>query len=105
MRRDLLFEIGTEELPARFIEPALESLKNYTLTKLNTLEIPFEDLKVAGTCRRLTLFLKGLAEKQKDKEEEILGPSLKVALDEQGNFTQALIGFAKKMKFHLLIFT
>ncbi len=96
MRRNLLFEIGTEELPARFIEPALESILDFTQKRLGELELTYEDIKVGGTCRRLSLFVKGLWEKQRDREEEVLGPSLKVGKDEKGNFTPALLGFLKK---------
>ncbi|MEZ0343729.1 MAG: glycine--tRNA ligase subunit beta [Caldimicrobium sp.] len=95
--KNLLFEIGTEELPARFIEPALESLYNLAEKKLKERELSFEKIEVGGTCRRLALFVKNLSEKQKDREEEILGPSLKVGLDKDGKYTQALLGFAKKM--------
>ncbi|MGB9761051.1 MAG: glycine--tRNA ligase subunit beta [Caldimicrobium thiodismutans] len=94
--RNLLFEIGTEELPARFIEPALESLYLLAEKNFKERELFFEEIKVCGTCRRLTLFVKNLAERQKDREEEILGPSLQIALDKEGNYTQALLGFAKK---------
>jgi glycyl-tRNA synthetase beta chain len=96
MSKNLLFEIGTEELPARFIEPALESILSFTQKKLKDLELTFEDIKVGGTCRRLSLFIEALAEKQSDKEEEILGPSLKIGQDEKGNYTPALLGFVKK---------
>ncbi|MFN3505435.1 MAG: glycine--tRNA ligase subunit beta [Caldimicrobium sp.] len=96
MTKNLLFEIGTEELPARFIKPALESLKNFTELKLNQLEIPYEEIKVAGTCRRLVLFVKNLAERQKEREEEILGPAFNVGMDQEGKYTPALLGFAKK---------
>ncbi|MFN4196907.1 MAG: glycine--tRNA ligase subunit beta [Caldimicrobium sp.] len=96
MSKNLLFEIGTEELPARFIEPALESLKNFTKLKLDQLEIPYENIKVAGTCRRLVLFVKKLSEKQKDREEEILGPAYNIAVDKEGKYTPALLGFANK---------
>lgn len=95
--KNLLFEIGTEELPARFIEPALESLYKLSEKKLKEKELNFEKIEVGGTCRRLALFVKNLSEKQKDKEEEILGPSLKVGLDKDGKYTHALLGFAKKM--------
>jgi len=94
--KNLLFEIGTEELPARFIEPALKSLYELTEKKLKEKDLEFEEIKVSGTCRRLTLFVKNLAEKQRDREEEILGPAYHLALDEKGNFTTALLGFARK---------
>ncbi len=96
MSRNLLFEIGTEELPARFIEPALQSLKNFVQSKLETLDIPYDEIKVAGTCRRLALYVENLAERQRDRIEEILGPSLSLALDKEGKYTQALLGFVKK---------
>ncbi|MFN3567408.1 MAG: glycine--tRNA ligase subunit beta [Caldimicrobium sp.] len=96
MTKNLLFEIGTEELPARFIVPSLESLKNFTKIKLDQMEIPYEDIKVAGTCRRLVLFVKNLSEKQKDREEEILGPAYNIAVDKEGKYTPALLGFANK---------
>ncbi len=89
-------EIGTEELPARFIEPALKSIYELSPKLLKDLELDWEELKTTGTCRRLTLFIKGLLEKQKDKEEEILGPSVKIGQDEKGNYTPALLGFLKK---------
>jgi glycyl-tRNA synthetase beta chain len=96
MGKNLLWEIGTEELPARFIVPALESLKNLTEKKLKENHLSFEEIKTAGTLRRLVLFVKNLSEKQEEKEEEILGPSKKVGIDKEGNYTQAVIGFAKK---------
>ncbi|PMP67564.1 MAG: glycine--tRNA ligase subunit beta [Thermodesulfobacterium geofontis] len=96
MGKNLLWEIGTEELPARFIIPALESLKTLAENKLRENQLNFEEIKTAGTLRRLTLFVKNLSETQEEKEEEILGPSVKVGIDEKGNYTQAVIGFAKK---------
>lgn len=96
MSKNLLFEVGTEELPARFIEPALESMQAFAEKTLKDLELTFEYIKTAGTCRRLTLFVGNLAERQRDREEEILGPSYQVALDEKGNYTPALLGFAKR---------
>ncbi len=95
--KNLLFEIGTEELPARFIEPALESLYNLAEKKLKEKELTFEEIKVGGTCRRLALFVRDLSERQRDREEEILGPSLQIGLDKEGKYTPALLGFAKKM--------
>ncbi len=96
MSKNLILEVGTEELPARFINPALESLKIGCEKKLKDVGLRFEEVKTAGTFRRLTLFVKSLAEKQEDREEEVLGPSLKVGLDKDGNFTKAVLGFAKK---------
>ncbi len=96
MAKDLLFEIGTEELPARFVEPALRSLKELAKLELERLSLSFEGLKTLGTPRRLTLYVAGLAEAQPDRVEEILGPPKKVAFDEKGRPTRAAEGFAKK---------
>ena len=96
MGGNLLWEIGTEELPARFIIPALKSLKEVAEKKLKENQLTFEEVKTAGTLRRIVLFVKNLSEKQEEKEEEILGPSIKIGLDKKGNYTQAVIGFAKK---------
>jgi len=96
MGKNLLWEIGTEELPARFIIPALESLKILTEKKLKESLLNFEEIKTAGTLRRLTLFVKNLSEKQEEIEEEILGPSVKIGIDKKGNYTEQVLGFAKK---------
>jgi glycyl-tRNA synthetase beta chain len=96
MGKNLLWEIGTEELPAKFIIPALESLKILAEKKLKENLLNFEEIKTAGTLRRLTLFVKNLSEKQEEIEEEILGPSVKIGIDEKGNYTQQALGFAKK---------
>ncbi len=96
MAKDLLFEIGTEELPARFIAPALKALKDLAKRELERLSLSFEGIKTLGTPRRLTLYVAGLAEAQPDRTEEVLGPPKKVAFDEEGRPTKAAEGFAKK---------
>ena len=96
MAKNFLLEIGTEELPARFVLPALKSLKEEAERLFSSYRLRYEGLFVGGTFRRLSLFVKGLSEKQEDVEEELLGPSLKVGLDAEGNFTKAALGFAKK---------
>ncbi len=96
MGKDLLFEIGCEELPARFIEPALQSLAEKARELLAEANLPFADLKTLGTPRRLTLVIKDLSEKQPDRVEEILGPPKRVAIAEDGSFTPAALGFARK---------
>ena len=96
MAKDLLFEIGTEELPARFIDPALKALKDLAAEEFQRLGLAFEGVKTLGTPRRLTLFVSALTESQPDKVEEVLGPPKKVAFDEEGRPTKAAEGFAKK---------
>ncbi len=96
MAKDLLFEIGTEELPARFIDPALRSLKELAEKELKNLSLSFETVKTLGTPRRLTLYVAELAEAQPDRTEEVLGPPKQVAFDAEGKPTKAAEGFAKK---------
>ncbi len=96
MAKDLLFEIGTEELPARFIGPALKELRRLAQEELKALSLEFEGLKTLGTPRRLTLYVAGLAERQPDRVEEIMGPPKKAAFDQEGNPTRAAFGFARK---------
>jgi glycyl-tRNA synthetase beta chain len=93
--RDLLFEIGMEEIPASFLEPALAQLQNRFAGRLSELKISYGELKVLGTPRRLTLIAKDVAEQQDDITEELLGPSKKSGYDNSGKATKAAEGFAK----------
>jgi glycyl-tRNA synthetase beta chain len=92
---DLLFEIGTEELPAGFLLPALEQFQQNFVRKATELQLVFGEVKVAGTPRRLTLIVLDLAERQPDRREELLGPSAKAGLDAEGGFSKAAHGFAR----------
>jgi glycyl-tRNA synthetase beta chain len=92
---DLLLEIGTEELPATYIEPALRQMEALSQKLFSEERIPFKEIKTYATPRRLILFMKEVAGKQEDLIHEALGPSKKVAFDSQGNPTKAAIGFAK----------
>ncbi|MFQ5866861.1 MAG: glycine--tRNA ligase subunit beta [bacterium] len=95
MADDLLLEIGTEELPATCIEPALEQMEALSKKLFSEERIPFKDIKTYGTPRRLILFMREVARKQDDLILEVLGPSKKAAFDSEGNPTKAAIGFAK----------
>ncbi|MDO9043264.1 MAG: glycine--tRNA ligase subunit beta [Desulfocapsaceae bacterium] len=92
---DLLFEIGTEELPAGFILPALEQLQQNFIRKVTELQLGFRQVKVVGTPRRLALIVQDLIERQPDRREELLGPSAKAGLDADGGFSKAAQGFAR----------
>ncbi|MBW6521659.1 MAG: glycine--tRNA ligase subunit beta [Desulfoarculaceae bacterium] len=92
---DLLFEIGTEELPAGFILPALEQLQQNFIRKAGELQLGLRQVKVAGTPRRLALMVQDLVERQPDRLEELMGPSTKAGLDAEGGFTKAAQGFAR----------
>jgi glycyl-tRNA synthetase beta chain len=92
---DLLFEIGTEELPAGFILPALEQFQQNFIRKADELQLTFGQVKVAGTARRLALIVHDLVERQPDRLEELMGPSTKAGLDADGAFSKAAQGFAR----------
>lgn len=96
MPHELLFEIGTEEIPAGYIMPALSQLEKIMGDRLTGLALPYSGLRTAATPRRLAVSVSNLAERQPDREEEILGPPKKAAFDKDGQPTQAAIGFAKK---------
>jgi glycyl-tRNA synthetase beta chain len=93
--RDLLFEIGMEEIPAGFLEPALSFLQKRFAEKAKEANIAFGAQRVLGTPRRLTLVVESVSEVQEDSSEELLGPSKKAGQDDQGRFTKAAEGFAK----------
>ncbi|MCK5543849.1 MAG: glycine--tRNA ligase subunit beta [Desulfobulbaceae bacterium] len=95
MAHELLFEIGTEELPAGFIMPALENIKNILTKKLSDFSLKFGEIKTVATPRRLTVSISDLTDRQPDSIEEITGPPKKAAYDADGNPTKAALGFAK----------
>ncbi len=92
---DLLFEIGTEELPAGFLQPALAQLEEKFSLKAKELHLTFDSVRVLGTPRRLALLVEGLADRQPDTREELLGPSAKAGMDDNGKPTKAAEGFAR----------
>ena len=95
MAKDLLFEIGAEEIPAGFMPNILDQLKTLAETKLNDAHLPFESIATYGTPRRLALIVKGLADTSAEISERHKGPSSSIAYDADGNPTKAAIGFAR----------
>ena len=95
MAKDLLFEIGAEEIPAGFMPNILGQLKQLSETKLNDAHLPFESIATYGTPRRLALIVKGLADTSAEISERHKGPSASIAYDTDGNATKAAIGFAR----------
>lgn len=95
MAKDLLFEIGAEEIPAGFMPNILGQLKQLAETKLNDAHLPFESIATYGTPRRLALIVKGLADTSAEISERHKGPSASIAYDAEGNATKAAIGFAR----------
>jgi len=90
-----LMEIGVEELPASFINPAAEYLKKTFAEILRDKGIKYANIITDGTPRRLMLYIEDLADKQEDRQEEIVGPPAGIAFDEKGELTKAGEGFAK----------
>lgn len=95
MTHNFLFEIGLEEMPARVILDAEHQLKNLLTNFLNDKNLAYGEIKTYSTPRRLAAVVKGLAEGQEDTVELAKGPSKKIALDEDGNWSKAAIGFSK----------
>lgn len=93
--RNLVLEIGTEEIPARFCSPALEQLKENAAKALAEARLDYETVDVFGTPRRLVLYVRNLALRQRDVVVEVKGPPKKVAFDADGNFTVAARKFAE----------
>ena len=92
---DLLFEIGTEEIPASYVPPVLDQLRKTAVESLTNHRIPFGEIETLGTPRRITLSIKDIKTLQESQETEVVGPPKRVAYDENGEPTKAAIGFAK----------
>ncbi len=92
---DLLFEIGLEEMPARFMPDALGQLGSATGSILLDNRLEHGDIKVYGTPRRLAVYVKAVSDRQSDLVREARGPSAQIAFDEDGNPTKAAQGFAR----------
>ena len=92
---DLLFEIGTEEIPASYVPPVLEQLSETAAKSLTNHRIPFGDVETLGTPRRITLSIKDIKTLQESEETEVVGPPKRIAYDENGEPTKAAVGFAK----------
>jgi glycyl-tRNA synthetase beta chain len=92
---ELLFEIGTEEIPAGFLSQALEDLPRLAAKRLDAARLKHDEPLALGTPRRLTLIVANLAERQEDVAEDLMGPPAKVAFKD-GQPTKAAEAFAKK---------
>ena len=92
---DLLFEIGTEEIPASYVPPVLAQLREIATESLTSHRISFGEVETLGTPRRITLSIKDVKTLQESEETEVVGPPKRIAYDEDGEPTKAAIGFAK----------
>ncbi len=95
MSKNYLLEIGVEELPARFVGDTLEQLKTNTSNLFKEERINYSNMKVYSTPRRLTLIVEGIEDKKENLTETVKGPAKKIAFDEDGNPTKALLGFMR----------
>ncbi len=101
MNKNLLIEIGVEEMPARFIFDATLQLANKLENWLKENYVSYGEILTYSTPRRLTVILKDVASKQANRTEEVRGPSLKIAKDENGIWSKAAQGFAKGQEVEL----
>ncbi|HBJ74537.1 MAG TPA: glycine--tRNA ligase subunit beta [Syntrophaceae bacterium] len=95
MSNELLFEIGTEEIPAGFLSKAVVDMEDIIRKTLTEKRIAFEQIRCLATPRRLVLSIADVAPKQDDQTVEKLGPAKKAAFDENGQPTKAALGFAR----------
>lgn len=92
---NVLFEVGLEEMPARFMSDTEKQLHEKTIAWLASIRLKYDQLHTFITPRRFAVQIIGLETKQDDEEEEVKGPAVKIAKDEANNWTKAAIGFTK----------
>ncbi len=95
MAHTFLLEVGLEEMPAHVVTPSIKQLHTKISKFLKENRIEFDDIRDFSTPRRLAVSISGLSDKQPDISETVKGPAKKIALDEDGNWTKAAIGFTK----------
>ncbi|SEN04741.1 glycine--tRNA ligase subunit beta [Lihuaxuella thermophila] len=95
-RKDLLLEIGCEEIPARFVDSAAIQLGGKLAEWLSSHRISFQSYQLYATPRRLTVLVSGVAERQEDLSEEVKGPAARIARTPEGGWSKAAEGFARK---------
>lgn len=95
MKKTLLFEIGLEEVPAKYVRNSSIQLKERLITFLKEKRIEHGEVSSFATPRRLAVMIKEVSDKQTDIIEKSKGPARKIAVDADGNWTKAAIGFAR----------
>ncbi|WP_311058223.1 glycine--tRNA ligase subunit beta [Enterococcus faecalis] len=95
MAKDLLLEIGLEEMPAHVVTPSCIQLEEKVIKFLDEHHLDYETVQSFATPRRLAVKVTAIPEKQADVEEEVKGPAKKIALDAEGNWSKAAQGFVR----------
>lgn len=95
MAKDLLLEIGLEEMPAHVVTPSRIQLEEKVIKFLDEHHLDYETVQSFATLRRLAVKVTAIPEKQADVEEEVKGPAKKIALDAEGNWSKAAQGFVR----------
>lgn len=98
MTHTYLLEIGLEEMPAKIISDSVSQLKDILATHLKENDLNYSTINVWSTPRRLAVTVKDLETKQADRVETVKGPAKRIALDKEGNWSKAAIGFTKGQK-------
>ncbi|WP_420828219.1 glycine--tRNA ligase subunit beta [Floricoccus penangensis] len=95
MMAEYLLEIGLEEMPAHLVTPSINQLAERMEKFLAENRVDFESITKFSTPRRLAVLVNGLAEESEDITEKVKGPSMKIAKDDQGNWSKAVLGFSR----------
>ena len=95
MAKDLLLEIGLEEMPAHVVTPSMQQLEQKTAKFLDEHQLTYDSIETFSTPRRLAIKVTNIPERQEDSEEEVKGPAKKIALDAEGNWSKAAQGFVR----------
>ena len=95
MAKDLLLEIGLEEMPAHVVTPSMKQLEQKTAIFLDEHQLTYDSIETFSTPRRLAIKVTNIPERQEDSEEEVKGPAKKIALDPEGNWSKAAQGFVR----------
>ena len=98
MTKDYLLEVGMEEIPARFLTELSDQLKDKVEQFLTDNRLTYDDAVAYSTPRRLAVIVKGIAERQEDVSEKVKGPALRIAQDEEGEWSKAAQGFVRGQK-------
>ena len=95
MAKNLLLEIGLEELPAHVVTPSMEQLQDKAVKFLEENNLGYETVEAFSTPRRLALKITNIPERQEDTQEDVKGPAKKIAQDAEGNWSKAAEGFVR----------